>query len=414
MRANPNRLALLVSFLVLAALPLACGGGGGGGDDGPVGSTYTVSGTVFGSAVEGVLIQMTGDAITAATTDFDGTYTFSELPAGRYYLTPYLEGVTFAPLSRTANVIDQDLPGIDFTSAGAPPPVESSPPPDPQSLIVARNLDGLEWLTTSGIDNNGGLGDELGVNNYYVSDVSSGWGTVLNPVIGSTTDIGHWWLWFIDTTLIGPAPGTPRRDDITQALFTADYQTASYVRIPNPGGANDIVLLASGTLNSEVLNVDAAEPPANLQGQQASDPAHTLPNCMQIYRDLLPYFMAQPGKLFVIVTAPPRASANTLLTSAFNARILNDWLVNGWLQEQNWEGKNVAVFDRFNVLTDADNHHRVNNGKVEHVTNPDGNDFAAYAQGGTDIPNQAGNLKATAEFVPLLNVFWHRWQNWNP
>ncbi len=42
----------------------------------------------------------------------------------------------------------------------------------------------------------------------------------------------------------------------------------------------------------------------------------------------------------------------------------------------------------------------------------DGSNVLAYPSGGgDDHPSQAGNLKATAEFVPLLNDAYHRWTN---
>ena len=77
------------------------------------------------------------------------------------------------------------------------------------------------------------------------------------------------------------------------------------------------------------------------------------------------------------------------------------------------------MFDFYNVLTtnggDADtndlglgssNHHRWWNGDVQHKT--DGDDDAnpnvlEYPTGGDNHPSRAGNEKATAEFVPLLN-----------
>jgi len=82
----------------------------------------------------------------------------------------------------------------------------------------------------------------------------------------------------------------------------------------------------------------------------------------------------------------------------------------------------VAVFDFYNVLTSNDgdshvndlgssdgNHHRWWQDEVQHIQTVD-NNLAAYPTSDSH-PNQAGNQKATAEFVPLLNVYYHRWQD---
>jgi hypothetical protein len=81
----------------------------------------------------------------------------------------------------------------------------------------------------------------------------------------------------------------------------------------------------------------------------------------------------------------------------------------------------VAVFDYYNVLTSnggnpdtndvdapAGNHHRWRDGAVQHIQTVKGN-FSAYPSGDSH-PTSAGHRKATAEFVPLLNVFYHRWK----
>ena len=113
----------------------------------------------------------------------------------------------------------------------------------------------------------------------------------------------------------------------------------------------------------------------------------------------------------MVITAPPMVSSATLLTDAANARTLNDWLVNDWLEEGGWEMRNVAVFDFFNVLTDPENHHWFQSGTIAHI-NFNGDDFSAYGQGGDSTPSQAGNQKGTAEFLALLNIAYNRWQTW--
>jgi hypothetical protein len=61
------------------------------------------------------------------------------------------------------------------------------------------------------------------------------------------------------------------------------------------------------------------------------------------------------------------------------------------------------------------NHHRWWNNAVQHKTDGD-NDVSPnvleYPSGyGDDHPSTAGNLKATAEFVPLLNLAYNRWHD---
>ncbi len=86
--------------------------------------------------------------------------------------------------------------------------------------------------------------------------------------------------------------------------------------------------------------------------------------------------------------------------------------------------ENVLVFDFYNVLTSnggssdsndlgrtEGNHHRVWNGSVQHKTDSGSNVLAYPSSGGDDHPSKAGNQKATAEFVPLLNDAYHRWTN---
>jgi hypothetical protein len=130
-------------------------------------------------------------------------------------------------------------------------------------------------------------------------------------------------------------------------------------------------------------------------------------NAKAIYSELLGYFATRPDKLFIAVTAPPVRDR----TYGANARAFNNWLVHEWLD--GYEGSNVAVFDFYNVLTGADHHHRFMNGRVEHVY-ARGHDHLVYPTNGDDHPSPRGNRKATKEFVPLLNVTYHRWKQTAP
>jgi hypothetical protein len=95
--------------------------------------------------------------------------------------------------------------------------------------------------------------------------------------------------------------------------------------------------------------------------------------------------------------------------NAANARAFSRWLVQDWLTENDYPYANVAVWDFHNVLTHADNHHRFHNAAVEYVYQ-NGDGTLVYGESGDDHPLPKGNRKARAEFVPLLNVFYHRWR----
>ena len=385
-----------------AAFVTACGGGGSN-NDGPSGN-WTISGRITGSAVERVLMTLGGDGFAQTETDTFGSYYFPPIPPGTYSVTPLLENVTFVPPNRIIQIIDGDIPNVDFVSSGTPPSLDNTPPLDPVRLVFAHPLEGTNWLNT----NDGALGNTLGTNNYYVRDVSLGWSAPQNPNIGSQTDIGQWYTWFVDTTVQGN--GLPVNQNITTALYTTNQQTASYTSIADPGGTNDVILIMASFLNSAVKS-DNGQPATALFGQTAASTAHTLPNCQEVYRQVLTYFKTQPNKLFVVITAPPMVSSASLLTDAANARTLNDWLVNSWLTEGGWDRRNVAVFDFFNVLTDVDNHHWFQSGVITHI-NFNGDDFSEYGQGGDSTPTQTGNLRGTAEFLDLLNIAYNRWQTW--
>ena len=70
----------------------------------------------------------------------------------------------------------------------------------------------------------------------------------------------------------------------------------------------------------------------------------------------------------------------------------------------------MAVFDYYNVLTAPANHHRYNAalGVVEDI-HPTASDVLAYPTGDSH-PSAAGDRKATAEFVPILNIAYNRWR----
>lgn len=166
--------------------------------------------------------------------------------------------------------------------------------------------------------------------------------------------------------------------------------------LADPGGENEIIMFKPCFPNS-ALEGNPSDPPP--------DGWLTVGHAKYVYNQLLLYFQAHPNKLFVVVTAPPLIDG----TYAANARAFNQWLMSDWLSQNNYALQNVAIFDFYNVLTGPDNHHRYHNNEIQHIFTP-GMDTEYYPTG-DDHPSQTGNLKTTSEFIPLLNIFYHRWKN---
>jgi hypothetical protein len=226
----------------------------------------------------------------------------------------------------------------------------------------------------------------LAENNYFVSDTNYGWGP---DGIGDRTDIVDWPDWF-------RGPESARYMD---AVYNENEQHAPYARLfGDPGGENRIVMFKSCFPNSE-LSGNPNDPPT--PGRD-----YTVGNAKYIYNDLLNYFMTRPDKLFVVITAPPLSDS----TYAENARAFNTWLIEDWLEENNYLYNNVAVFDFYNILTDPGNHHHYSNGSIEYINNQGTNTLYYPTDAYDDHPNPAGSQKATDEFIELLNIFYNRWR----
>lgn len=120
-------------------------------------------------------------------------------------------------------------------------------------------------------------------------------------------------------------------------------------------------------------------------------------NAKGVYKHLLPYFAAHQEKLFVCLMAPPIQAPQI----PANGRALADWLVNEWLA--GYAHENVFVFDFYNVLTSR-------SGGGASDVGLEGGNHLAYPSGSDDHPNAAGDRKATAEFLPLLNNAYNWWK----
>jgi hypothetical protein len=276
-------------------------------------------------------------------------------------------------------------------------------PAKPVKLIFIHHSTGQNWLA----DDNGGLGIELKNNNYFVSDTNYGWGP---DVIGDRTDTGNWWDWFRG----------PKSNTYMQALYTEFGQLSGYTRLssdPDSSRENEIVMFKS-CFPSSAIDGNPDDPAKAGNNPLRGGGPMTVANVKGIYNDILTYFAAHQDKLFVLIVPPPLVESATNSARAANARAVANWLVNKWLS--GYTHNNVAVFDFYNVLTSnggsankndlgasGGNHHRWWNGSVQHSKTGSSN-FLAYPTGDSH-PSQAGNRKATAEFVPLLNYYYQRW-----
>jgi len=264
---------------------------------------------------------------------------------------------------------------------------DPTPPSAPVKLIFIHHSTGGNWLADpSSNELGGGLARALMNNNYYVSATNYGWGP---DSIGDATDIPNWLDWF----------RSERSPVYMEALYKEDGQNfgdfGAWQRLPDdPGGENQIILFKSCFPNSE-LEGNPDDPPAPEGWLSVS-------NAKYVYNEILQYFATRPDKLFVVITAPPLISS----ANSNNARAFNLWLVNDWLDENNYTLNNVAVFDFYNVLTGPDHHHHIMNGRVEHSYIAGHN--LLYYPSGDDHPSRAGNEKATEEFIPMRNAFYNR------
>lgn len=307
----------------------------------------------------------------------------------------FLAVLTCCGLSTIANAVDH-----------------TGKPDRPVRLIFIHHSTGNDWLS----DEHGRLGITLRDNNYFVSDTHYGWGpdSPLGGPIGDFTDIGHWWNWF----------RSPETGAYVHALYEESGQQSAYSRMESePSGPNRIIMFKSCFPNS-ALGGDPGDPvpPIGsnpLVGESSGSEFHTVANAKGIYNDLLNYFRKRRDKLFIVVAAPPLSDP----TFSSNARAFNQWLVNDWLD--GYPYKNVFVFDFYNVLTtnggspnvndrnqESGNHHRWWNKSIQHKTNGDNdsNPNVLEYPSGDDHPSRAGDLKATSEFIKLLNVAYNRWR----
>ena len=313
----------------------------------------------------------------------------------------------------------------------------------PVNMLFIHHSVGGHWLGHE----NGNLVKELNKKNIYVNDITYEWeprDLVDSPLkrwkrkcirlmkmdrkgvysVGDRTDIGQMYDWFVG----------PDAVIVMRAVFAENNETE---RFGNHANYQKLKSLVQNTEN-EIIVFKSCYPNTNLKGnindkanQDANPPRnysadseyHTIANAKRTFNDVLQYCKSRPDKFFVFVTPPPR------LELPENGRIARGfalWLQNDWLKENSYPLNNVMVFDLYNVLTSghaADksdvneaggNHHRIWNGKEEHVVVVNNHVLAYPRKSGDNHPSAAGLQKATAEFVPLLVEKHSQWQHSKP
>jgi hypothetical protein len=253
--------------------------------------------------------------------------------------------------------------------------VDAAPPAATVKICFIHHSTGSAWISAS----SGGLGTALNANNYYVTECDYGWDAETGDNLGDRTDTVNWPEWFNDTKM----------PHVYANSSHYDYTNT----IGDPLGENDIIMFKSCYPNSEV-------------GGSIDDEK-------QLYLDLLDYFEQHQEKMFVLIVPPPEI----VIDSGSLTRELAGWLVdyeNGWLASYDYF--NVHVFDYYNVLTDPNNHHRVEGRQVVHTVSGSPVDAANpnelyYYSGSNNHPTADGHQKATAEYVPLLNACYRIWQD---
>ncbi|MBU0951568.1 MAG: DUF2012 domain-containing protein, partial [Elusimicrobia bacterium] len=132
----------------------------------PVITTYSISGSISnstGTMISGVTVALSGSSTTIATTANDGSYSFTNLDAGDYTLTPTKAGYTFNPVTLSAVLVSSNLTGKNFTAIQVidnPPSVSITVPGNRQ--VVNGNLN----VKVEATDDNG-----ISKIEYYIDNV---------------------------------------------------------------------------------------------------------------------------------------------------------------------------------------------------------------------------------------------------
>lgn len=159
-----------------AAQVSTCGSGTTSTTSGFSVSGHGVSGGVSGTALQGVLIKMTGAATANAITDTSGNYSFTGFADGNYTVVPSLAGYAFRPAGNVVTLNGANVTGNNFTETANS--AAASSVSGAASGAVAQNV----MITLSGDNTGSALTDSSG--NYNFSGLAAGSYTVTPSLAG--------------------------------------------------------------------------------------------------------------------------------------------------------------------------------------------------------------------------------------
>ncbi|MDE2294136.1 MAG: carboxypeptidase regulatory-like domain-containing protein [Gammaproteobacteria bacterium] len=143
-------------------------------------ATYTLSGTVqtsTGGALAGVSLQLSGAASAIQTANSSGQYTFANLAAGTYTVTPTLPGYTFSPANAAVTISNGNMSATTFVGTAAPPPTYTISGTVSGAVAggVTITLSGAGTATTTTAANGSYTFSGLAAGNYTVTPSLTGY-----------------------------------------------------------------------------------------------------------------------------------------------------------------------------------------------------------------------------------------------
>lgn len=329
-----------------------------------------------------------------------------------------LKHLTFT-LAFVITIVALMAPGKPLAAPLAGPPIPSeidpSPPEQTAKLVFVHASVGEAWLGVSlaAGGNRVPEGISLMENNYFVSDYN-----VHNHPELPGHDYCAWKDIFGDPSWMN-------------VLLNHNAIEGNYDRLVDPGGQNDVIMIKPCFIQYPIYG-DPNDPPGGTCPPEGA--GWTVSQVKQAMLDTLSYLEQYPNTFFVLVTAPPRCHPSSDQCGGSydptydgeNARAVANWMVNELLDD--YDAGNVMVFDLYSALTsspegegdvcvedrwtsdldeDDGNHHRIWNAQIQHQVGYDQN-YSAYCKG---HPLPGGLIKATQEFVPLLNTYYNAWTN---
>jgi phospholipase C len=214
---------VLVVLMSSAILLSGCGGAlGAPGSSPPPASSqvFTISGNISGNGVAGTTVVLSGAASANTTADSSGNYSFNNLSAGAYTVTPNNPSFTFTPPSQNLTITNANVTA-NFSSTG-------STSPTPGTFSISGNISGPggngSTVALSGTASSGTVADASG--NYSFSGLLPGSYTV-TPM----------------TPAFSFAP-TTQGVTITNANVVANFSSASPPENPGIQAVNHIIFLA--------------------------------------------------------------------------------------------------------------------------------------------------------------------------